>query len=241
MTRKPDTDRRSVLKALGGIGAAGVVGGGSLLALSGGAAATNTLSITDSTATVDDGQLSYVDVAVSGTLSWDGFDTPVDALRFVSEIRLPDHSTGWHLLNDATSDSLANWSTQGSSSDGWGGDDEYVVSLGGDNAQGQAGEVHTGIDWRVIGDSPKSIETPAAWQDYFSVGTDGGSKTTTVEKRSAIYFLDANGNLIGADTSTTVTSEADAFVAAATATFAVTVDDQASTSTSDTSGSSSSG
>lgn len=194
MSENTPLSRRTVIKALGGTGIAAATGGAALLATTGTAAAAQSFSIDGSSVSLDDGQVSYVAIDSAGSLSWDGFDVAVERLRFVSEVRLPGESTGWHTLADSVSDTLANWSSQGSGSDGWGGPDEYVVSN-----DGTAGEVHTGVQWAIISDGSHpsqfdSIQTPVDWTDLLSVGTDGDSKTTTVEMRSTVYFLDADQN-----------------------------------------------
>lgn len=231
-------ERRNFLKAAGGIGAAGITGVGAL-AFSGGASATQSFSITDSSASFNDGQLSYVAVTLDGTTAWDGFDTPVKYLEFTSEIRIPAQETGWHTLNSSVSGELPDqWSGNGDS-DGWGGDGEYVVAY---DDEGRAGEVHTDVFWNVVGDdtasdpangAPRSVETPAPWQDALSVDTDGESVTTTLEKRSTVRFLDANQDPIAESEGVQET--------VSTAQFDVTVTNEQSTTSGDGTGDSTAG
>lgn len=235
MTEHTELSRRSILKGLTGAGATGLLGGAALFAASGPAAASS-YSITGSSAELDDGQLSYVDVDVAGNLTWDGFDTPVKYLRFVAEITIDDGgSTPWHTLADSTSDALPDgWSGNGDS-DGWGGAGEYVISYGGDT-EGTQGEVHTDAQWRVIGDTGKSIETPAPWQDNLSVDTDGNQQTFTLNKRNTVYFLDTDKNQIGHD----LGGPENGAVRSVTS-FDVTVTNQASTTGGSTDGTSDAG
>jgi len=67
MVEKPDVDRRTVLKTLGGAAGIGLVGGTGMMALSGGASATAGGTIDDPIAvTSDDGRIQYVAVKSTG-------------------------------------------------------------------------------------------------------------------------------------------------------------------------------
>lgn len=206
--------RRTVLKTAAGATAAATVGGGAILATTGTAAA-QSYSIDNTSVTLDDGQVSYVDVQADSTVSWDGYDVPVKYLEFVAEVRVPHAETGWHELHNGVSGELPDgWSGDGDS-EGYGGPGEYVVSYGGTH-----GEVHTNVDWRVIGTEGKSVETPLDAADTLAVPGDGDTTTFTVQKRSTVRFLDASQSVIPDSEGVSESVE--------TATFDVTVTNQPS-------------
>lgn len=209
-----DYSRRTVLKTAAGATAAATVGGGALLASTGSAAA-QSYSIDDTSVTLDGGEVSYVDVQAEATTTWDGFDVPVRYLEFVAEVRVPHAETGWHELHSGVSGELPDgWSGDGDS-EGYGGPGEYVVDYG-----GTYGEVHTDIDWRLVGQQGKSVETPLDAADAFDVPGDGDTTTYTVQKRSTVRFLDASQSVVAESEGVTEAVE--------TAEFAVEVTNQPS-------------
>lgn len=167
-----EMDRRTVLR--GAAGAAGLagIGGLGLLAANPTAAATNSVTINDVEVATDEGDLSFVDVAVQGFISWDGFDVPVDAIAFEVIVEVQANGeTGSHTLFDQREKDgpvlIENISSQGTGSDGWGGPGEYVDEVADDH---RAGHVHHDSDWRYLADgdvaTAKSVENPAV------IGTD---------------------------------------------------------------------
>lgn len=227
-------ERRQYIKAAGGIGTVASIGG---LALTGGASANQTYSIDGTSVTIDDGDLSYVDVSLSSTLSWDGFDTPVKYLRFTSEIQITGNKDGTNtnphpLITDNVSDELPGEWKDGKDGDGsgkWGGSDEYYTKYTGDT-KGTEGEIHTAVDWRVIGQNGKSIEDPVDWTDQFEP-TDGTQKKVQLKKKSTTEMLDENNTVISHDAATVESTE----------TFTVTVNNQQSTNGGSASGDSTAG
>lgn len=171
---QPELTRRTALK---GAAAAGLLGGlGALATNPAGAQISNAVSINDITVATDEGDLSFVDVAVDGSVSWDGFDVPVDAFAWevIVHVEAAGGATGSHTLFDQRASGggdgpvlLANVSSQGNGGDGWGGPGEFVDHLADDN---RAGLIQHDSDWRYLADSDvavaKSIEDPAV------IGTD---------------------------------------------------------------------
>lgn len=114
-------NRRSILKAIGSIGAAGAAGGGALLALSGSATATASQDFGSASLTSDDGTVDHVAIFGDSRVEWEGFessaesftiDIAIDGDRLSSPVQI--HSAGPY---DLTASS-------------WGGDGERFSGAG---------------------------------------------------------------------------------------------------------------
>lgn len=217
-----------------------IAGGAAFAALTGPAASAS-VTISNTSVQTDDGDLSYVDVDMGDFYAvWDGFDVPVAAVAFVDTVTHVGGPSGGsgdsHVLYDqrgvdAQPVLLADISSQGSGSDGWGGPGEYASTFdtktapdtsvvnqpgSGGPTEARAGYVHADVLWRIVSDDlsahpAHSIEDPAV------LGTDlpamdnpddGTTHTHTLELTKEVYFytLQDNGNspLTATDGSTSV-------------------------------------
>lgn len=239
--------RRTLLTTAGtGLTIAGI---GGLAAFSSpvGAQTDADFSITDADPiTKTAGELSYVQVSLTHSLSWSGFDEPVVAVGYRDKIYVDGNDDGTdeleHVLYDNTLEGsldpgrLADYSGDGDS-DGFGGNDEYA-SVDGPSREGT---VHAGLTWNVIADentSAESAETPAPVADTgFSPAGEGESAVIniTYEKTVVLYGEDADGNLVelSSDVAVPQTTVSDSFTA--------TVTNEQSDTTSSGDGSSTSG
>lgn len=205
-------ERRSLLKTIGGIGTASVLGvGASVTAFSGGAvAASSSLNIGNAGVTNDDGDVTQVAVTIGHTAQWDGFDIPVDAAAYrdvIKKVNGDGSIAASHVLYDNTDSPvlLSNWSSDGSGSDGWGGPDEHT------SGPGTSGNVNAGIDWVVLAEDPssaaKSVESPGDIANFdLDNPSDGTDKSTTLRYVKQVYFYteDSSGSYTADDGSTTL-------------------------------------
>lgn len=191
-------------------------GGASLLAISGGAAATSsTMDISNSSVSNDDGDVSKLGVSLTHEAMWDGFDVPVHAVEYrdVLEIRDADGNVlGTHVLRDGTDTPvlLENFSGDGDA-DGWGGPGEYFSPGVEDEDDPYAeagylsGSVHADIDWTLAADSnvdSANINSPPGGSvaDTTDFGLDNETDDSTVtytvilKKTVQFYTRDDNGS-----------------------------------------------
>lgn len=188
-------DRRDFVKTVGGIATASATGGAAFLAATGGASATAGGSIDNpSTATSDDGEISYVAVQSTGRLTWDGFDTPAARARIMTYVTLKqDGSAVWGegLINDTGQFELTS---------SWGGDGEDV-SLSGDHSAGQSGYIASDIDWGICQKNRENnyndgygLPTDPAPTAPFTAAADGSEESTKVVLRTVYLLFDSSGN-----------------------------------------------
>lgn len=189
--------RRNALKGAAATGALSL-GGGLLLFSSSQPALAADLNISGpATATSDDGSLNYVRLEVDHELTWDGFDSDVEYLRYIDRVTVrPNDQDVTRTVNDTTSASLDDWSGDGDSN-GWGGDGEYSSGVG------KAGTANTDVDWNVIGDpnatdpaegGPRSVESPADLLGLLEADSDGNTKSSKVVLEKDVRLLDGNQN-----------------------------------------------
>lgn len=241
-------ERRSLLKKVGGIGAIAAVGGAGLLATSGGALAANSsLSITGSSVTNDDGDLTEVIVNLDHEATWDGFDEAVDAVEYRDVIKRVDGSgnvVASHVLRDELDDPVPLSDIADGS---WGGSDENATG------PGTEGKVVAGIQWSVLHDEPSNA-TYIPPGDSGSVGDvqnfgmdnteDDSTKTCTLKltKKVQFYAQDPNGSYTGYQNNNTYRlmggDDGTLSETVAEGTFAVDVTNEAATAGSSGSGSS---
>lgn len=243
--------RRTLLKGGAGALATATIGGTALTALTGGAGAatSDNFAISDTSVTTTDGTIEFVDVSATHKVVWTGFDVPVAAVAWKDTLVKPADGTS-HVLHDGTGSPvrIADFSTQGSGSDGWGGSGEYASenpdSYTAATGPTKEGFVHADIAWTVLGDgdgthAAQSIESPASL-DAFGIEqpTDGETKTTTLEYRKELHFYreDGSGGLVemGSEDGTIAVAEG-------VATFDVSVTNEASSSSTSGDGSSTAG
>lgn len=239
-------ERRTLLKTVGGIGAASATGGVGLAALSGSAmAASSDLSISNAgTVSTDDGDLSEVIVQLDHTVDWDGFDVGVDAISYTDSISVVDG--GGNNYGSAQIHDSGPVSVQEIADGNYGGPGENATIRAVDEDDSSSGanalsaEVNADILWTVAKDSGApttrdSVQTPAIFgkdiQDL-DVGSDNSSKTYTVtyEKVITFYTEGTEGNyneLTAEGTVQSVTASGD---------FTVTVENEEATSSSSGSG-----
>ena len=189
-------ERRTFFKTAGGVGAAAALGGASLLASTGTAAATAGGSISDpSQVTSDDGRIKWVAVQTTGRMTWDGFDTAAKYGQIVIDVELKrDGSVIWSgQIHDT---GFIDFS-QGS---GWGGSGEEII-LTGDNEPGQSGHIASDTDWGIVQRNRDNIynsgyplpNNPAP-ASYLEASTDGGQTKTRVVLKAEYRLFDANKN-----------------------------------------------
>lgn len=243
-------ERRSLLKTIGGIGAASAAGLGGMAALGGSAAAVSQgLNIGNSQVSNDDGDLSEVIVNLDHTVEWDGFDVGVDAISYTDVISITDGSgtdLGAYTLYDGAPVDLTeivngNWGGPGETGSIYATDEDN--SSPGANAL--AGSVSADVNWTVLTDqsntpSANSVQTPAViGQDVGNLdnNTDGSDRTFTVTFEKTISFYTEN-----TDGSYTQMADGDGTVAQTTAagSFQVTVGNESATTTAGSSNGSSS-
>jgi hypothetical protein len=211
-------DRRTVLRGIGATGLAAGVGGAALLAATGGAAAQASIDMTINDATVsnDRGDLDFVGVNLTKTITWDGFDKPVKYIGFKHEVATDANKKGWHTLYPSTQETGPNGDVISDKLPGWEdyGNDESVDEYTTDEStkpDGTKGTATAGIEWEIINGSGEpgqyasfgydggGVQDPAAWASDLSVSGDGVSKTHRVRFRTTLYFYsgkDADGNLV---------------------------------------------
>ncbi|MFC7020183.1 MULTISPECIES: hypothetical protein [Haloarcula] len=185
--------RRDFAKTVGGIVGTSALGGGALLAATGGASATAGGSISDPAKAVsDDGRIQWVATQTTGRLTWDGFDEPVGYFKILVSVELKrSGNTLWsgtiHRTNKIDT-------SQGTS---WGGSGEEIV-LNGEYGDGRAGHIASDTDWGIIQRNRNNIynngyalpDNPAP-ASYLYADTDGSTTKTKVILRSE-YVLYAN-------------------------------------------------
>lgn len=243
-------ERRNLLKAVGGIAATASAGGVGVLAMSGGAAAQSSFSIDDSSVTLDDGDVSKIGVELDHTVTWDGFDVPVEAASYTDTIELRD-GNGSTLHSATIFDNsnnpvlLENWSTDGSGGDGWGGPGEHT------SGPGTQGGVNANIDWTVLSDDPNAdggTESPGDINAFGIENTTDGSEQDFIlryTKTVTLFTTEQNGGTaVSAADGTTVyqlgVDDGTVGEVVGQDTFTVTVgNEEATTSSGTTSGSSS--
>lgn len=206
------TNRRKVLKGIGGAAIAAGIGAGGFIATTGSAAAASgNLSISGSSVSNDDGDLSQVHVTLDHEASWDGFDYPVEAVEYRDVLRVYDgegNQLGSDVLRDGTDSPvlLENWSSDGSS-DGWGGPDEHT------SGPGTQGTVNAGIVWTVLAEDGATPDNPipqgssANIEDYgLDNGADDSTAKYTVEmvKTVRFYTTDPDGSYTANDGETSL-------------------------------------
>jgi len=239
-------DRRTILKGAGGIAGLGIAGIGAS-AFTGSAVAAN-LNITDpSTVTTDDGQIQFVNVALTHTAEWDGFDRPVDAVAYRDRVIIrPQSDNKDYVVYDNTNNPvlLDNYSSQ-NGSDGWGGDGEYVSDTGSPDSQHyrEHGAVNATIDWNIIVDpryaDAKSVETPYEinGSSVLEPETDGESKSSTIRYEKTVHFYEGgsgDNSVVTDDGSTDVvpmTGDGVEESVSSVGEFTLTVQNQANTQT----------
>lgn len=201
-------ERRSLLKTIGGIGTTAAVGGAGLVATSGGAlAATSSLSITGSSVTNDDGDLTEVIVSLDHEATWDGFDEPVDAVEYRDVIKRLDGS-GSVVASHVLRDELDTPVPLSDIADGsWGGSDENATG------PGTEGKVVAGIQWSVLHDEPSNATyippgPSGSVGDVQNFGMDNDEDDSTKSyileftKTVQFYAQDSNGSYTGTDGNT---------------------------------------
>lgn len=201
--------RRDFVKAVGSIGTASIAGLGAAALSSGAAAASSNLTISDTSLSNDDGDVTQVGVAITHDASWDGFDKSVDAVSYrdvIKKVQGNGTIAATHVLYDNTDAPvlLANWSGSGDSN-GWGGDGEYTTG------PGTSGTVNADIDWTVLAENPStaanSVESPGNLSDFgLDNATDNSSEQTTLRyvKEVSFYTTDSSGSYTSDDGSTTL-------------------------------------
>jgi len=199
MVGKPDVDRRTVLKSLGGAVGVGLVGGTGMMALSGGASATAGSSIDNPTAvSSDDGKITYVAVQTTGRLTWDGFDKAAKKARMKIWVKYKRDGSVFkdYYIHDTKKFDLtqSKWGSNG---------DE--TSLSGDHEAGQEGYIASDVDWGIAQKGRQHVydnvhqddyplpNDPAKTQPLYATD-DGSSKETRVILEAEYRLYDADGN-----------------------------------------------
>lgn len=187
--------RRNALKGAATTGVLSLGGGALLLSASQPAAAASLNISGPATATSDDGSLNYVRLEADHELTWDGFDTDVEYLRYIDTVTVrPNDQNTTRTVSDVVSGHLDDWSGQGDSN-GWGGDGEYT------SGPGNAGTANADIDWNVIGDpnandpangGPRSIEEPADLLHLLEADSDGQTQNSKVLFEKDVRLLDGS-------------------------------------------------
>lgn len=207
MTQEPNTDRRNVLKTLGGLGAAGIVGGGSLLALTGGASATGTFDYGSASVESDDGSVQYVAIFGDSIVKWAGFDTPATEFEInidASAVRDSDstevwsgtlHNTGWVQVSEGSN---------------WGGAGEAIITDDGLSGRIESnigytdGAQDASVYWDIVapngdptqGSNSYSLPSQSIPASTVSSDTDGQSESYTITLTTTYTWRDANGNVL---------------------------------------------
>jgi len=194
MVGKPDVDRRTVLKSLGGVAGASLVGGAGMMALSGGASATAGGTIDNpSPVTSDDGEITYVATQTTGRLNWDGFDEPAKYAQMLLRVKYKRNG------NVFANYDIHNTGKFGLDQD-WGGKGEET-NLVGDHEAGQKGHIASDADWGIAQANRESLynggyglpNNPAP-TDPLEAETDGGQVRTSVILESEYRLFDSNGS-----------------------------------------------
>lgn len=191
MSRETTHSRRTVLKTLGGAAIAAGAGGLSIAALSGGAAATGSLDLSEPvTVSSNDGTVEYVAIYGDSIVFWEGLDTP--AQSFAIEIEANIDGGEYTQLHVTDPVDLSN--------ENWGNYDEDIVTRDG----GREGEIHSGIgldeqgnhdptiDWHIVGTDPDGYGLPSTSlpADQLTVDGDGESQVYTVNMRTTYSWYE---------------------------------------------------
>lgn len=164
--------RRNLLRAAGGIGAAGVAGGAGLLAMSGNvAAASFTFNAGDIEGEFEDGDVSRVYFSPEGTASWKNFDEEITAigLEIRSRVRSADGEStldGWKQVYTGTATA-----------------EEHGLNSG--TTGGHSGD---------IGPNPNTLYEGAE-TDPFDEPDDGSTNQTLIDLELTAELLNSNGEL----------------------------------------------
>lgn len=194
-------ERRTYLKAAGGIASASTIGGLAVFGLSGSAAATASGSIEydDVTITSDDGTVEYVAIFGDSVIEWDGFDAPAQYFDICID--------GWVVDTDGAESDVVTLHDTGLidlGNDDWGNYDESH------SGPGTSGTIESGvgldedgnhdpsIDWHVVGDDPDGYGLPQNSIDpsLLSVDEDGGTDSFTVKIKTKYTWYDGNEDAI---------------------------------------------
>lgn len=199
---KQQVSRRNVVRGATILGGLAVAGGVFLTQSEGAVAATFTIGDA-APETNDTGQLNYVRLEVTHRLEWDGFDTEVERLRYIDRITVrPNDENETAVVNDVTTDPLADWSGDGDSN-GWGDAGEYT------SGPGNAGYAASDLDYNIVGDpdaddpedgGPREDEAPAPLLDLMESEEDGETTRSTVRFEREARLLDGGGDEVGRST-----------------------------------------
>lgn len=198
-------ERRDVLKSVGGIGTASVLGLGGVMAFSGSAAAvSNTLNITNSDVSNEDGDLSKVVMGLNHTVEWDNFDVGVDAVSYTDKITIKNQAgnvQGTHTLLDDYMVDFEDFGATGTGSGSWGNNESYDFDVVDEDDTGPGpsvldGSLTANILWTVLADPnisnpAQSLETPAILGsdvNDLDVDTDNSSETYTITHEKIVKF-----------------------------------------------------
>lgn len=187
-------ERRTILKAGGGIAAVGTIGGLGLLATTGGASATAGSQIDDPSAvTSDDGEISHVAIQTTGRVEWDGFDTAAKNARIISRVK---YKRDGNVFENYTVHDTGKFSLTGS----WGGSGEET-HLAGDHEDGQSGYIASDVDWGIAQTNRQNDynngyglpSNPAPTSPLYAT-SDGESVETRVIVESEYRLYDSSGS-----------------------------------------------
>ncbi|AGN00303.1 hypothetical protein L593_01760 [Salinarchaeum sp. Harcht-Bsk1] len=182
----PRLDRRTVIKGVGGAGAAGVVGGLGLFALSGTVAAADTSleASNPSAVTTDDGEIQYVAFGGRLRFEWDGLDE--------------EATYGWYRVESRvnTGGGWSNWRSHGSDygelGANWGGSNDYTQDTGTDGIfQFKYGAPYGQQSYAIAGSGSNLLDSANKYDvSVFEADSDGGTQETDVHIRMTCRVYD---------------------------------------------------
>jgi len=184
--------RRSLLKTVGGIGAASAAGGLGVFVMMGNAAAADAEleGISPDAVTTDDGKVQYVSFGGRLRFEWDGLDSEATYGYYKTETRI------W--LGDGWSDWRSHGSKFGQLGADWGGGNDYTEETGTEGMfQFKFGEEYGQQDYAIAGTGEDVIDSDDGVQNpydtsYFEADTDGGKEETGVQFRMTCAVYDGN-------------------------------------------------
>lgn len=179
----------------GSIGVVSAAAGAGVFATSQGAQATAGTNISNpSSVTSDDGEISSVTVQTTGRLEWDGFDTPAEEARIISDVSLQRNGSE---LNEYRIHDTGRFDL---TTDSWGSSGEEI-SLSGDHEDGQSGYVASDVDWGILQEDRENTyrdgyglpEDPAPTAPLYA-NTDGGQQQTKVVLKATYLLYGPDGS-----------------------------------------------
>lgn len=190
--------RRTFIKAAGGIGAASATGVGVLFATTSGVTASSAMDLGEISLSSDDGTIDHVSIYGDGRLDWKGLDTPATQIRIKTVVTVSQGGTELVTkeINNTGRRALDadDFMGEGEETSGPGTRGSVIVDVGLDGD----GNHDPSSDWAIIQASDYEDEyglpqNPVS-AHHLTVDDDGGKTTFRVDVETQYKLYDANDN-----------------------------------------------